>query len=70
MKSGFFISGIAEGILKSCHFKIYTKFVKDLNKEKETDEKWKDFSLSQAMSGMESEDKPDYTEADLKERWN
>ena len=33
------------------------------------DKQWSEFSLAQAMRGMEDEDAPDYTEADLKERW-
>ena len=30
---------------------------------------WKEFSLAQAMNGLENEDSPEYSEADLKERW-
>jgi len=30
---------------------------------------WKEFSLAQAMSGLENEDSPEYGEADLKEKW-
>lgn len=30
---------------------------------------WAEFSLAQAMKGLETEDAPEYTEADLKERW-
>jgi hypothetical protein len=30
---------------------------------------WKKFSLAQAMSGLENEDSPEYSEADLKEKW-
>lgn len=30
---------------------------------------WARFSLAQAMSGIDNEDSPDYTEADLKEKW-
>lgn len=39
--------------------------------ERKADEEgqWSEFSLTQAMRGMEDEDAPDYTEADLKERW-
>ena len=33
------------------------------------DAEWTDFSLAQAMSGLEAEDSPAYSEADLKERW-
>jgi hypothetical protein len=36
----------------------------------ETQEKlWADFSLTQAMRGLEDDDTPEYTEADLKEKW-
>ncbi len=30
---------------------------------------WADFSLTQAMNGLEDDDTPEYTEADLKEKW-
>lgn len=30
---------------------------------------WTEFSLNQAMKGLENEDVPEYTEADLKEKW-
>ena len=30
---------------------------------------WAEFSLNQAMKGLEEEDFPEYTEADLKEKW-
>lgn len=30
---------------------------------------WAKFSLAQAMAGLEDEDSPAYSEADLKERW-
>jgi hypothetical protein len=30
---------------------------------------WSEFSLNQAMRGLEDEDSPEYTEADLKEKW-
>jgi len=30
---------------------------------------WTNFSLSQAMKGLEDEESPEYTEADLKEKW-
>ena len=30
---------------------------------------WADFSLAQAMRGLEDDDTPEYTEADLKEQW-
>ncbi len=35
-----------------------------------TEEKlWTDFSLTQAMRGLEDDDAPEYTKADLKEKW-
>ena len=39
--------------------------------ERKDDEnkQWSEFSLNQAMRGMEDENTPDYTEADLKEKW-
>lgn len=33
------------------------------------DKHWSDFSLNQAMEGLEDDDLPEYTEADLKEKW-
>lgn len=30
---------------------------------------WTKFSLAQAMNGLENEDLPEYSEADLKEKW-
>jgi len=30
---------------------------------------WTKFSLAQTMNGLENEDSPEYSEADLKERW-
>ncbi len=30
---------------------------------------WMEFSLAQAMSGLEDEDAPAYSEADVKEKW-
>ncbi len=32
-------------------------------------EQWTEFSLSQAMKGLEDEEIPEYTESDLKEKW-
>ncbi len=38
--------------------------------ETETEENlWADFSLMQAMRDLEDDDTPEYTEADLKEKW-
>lgn len=36
--------------------------------EKES-EQWTEFSLNQAMKGLENEEISEYTEADLKEKW-
>jgi len=33
------------------------------------EQEWFNFSLSQAMDGLEDEDMPVYTESDLKEKW-
>lgn len=33
------------------------------------EQQWFNFSLSQAMDGLEDEDMPVYTESDLKEKW-
>ncbi len=30
---------------------------------------WMEFSLAQAMAGLEDEDAPEYSAADVKERW-
>jgi hypothetical protein len=35
----------------------------------EENRQWAEFSLNQAMKGLEDEDVPEYTEADLKEKW-
>ena len=32
-------------------------------------EQWMEFSLSQAMKGLEDEEIPEYTDDDLKEKW-
>ena len=43
---------------------------KAMRGETETEETvWSDFSLTQAMRGLEDDDTPEYTEADLKEQW-
>ncbi len=43
---------------------------KAMRDEAETEEKlWTDFSLTQAIRGLEDDDTPEYTEADLKEKW-
>jgi hypothetical protein len=45
-------------------------FVEFLLKKQAKDEReWKDFSLTQAMQGLEDDDMPEYGEADLKEKW-
>ena len=38
------------------------------NSENE-DKQWTEFSLNKAMKGLENEETPEYTEADLKEKW-
>jgi hypothetical protein len=43
---------------------------KAMRGESGTEEKlWTDFSLMQAMRGLEDDDAPEYTEADLKGKW-
>ncbi len=43
---------------------------KAIRGETENEEKlWTDFSLTQAMRSLEDDDTPEYTEADLKEKW-
>ena len=43
---------------------------KAMRGEAETEEKgWTDFSLTQAMRGLEDDETPEYTEADLKAKW-
>ena len=37
--------------------------------EIEAERQWAEFSLNQAMKGLEDEETPEYTEADLKEKW-
>jgi len=46
-------------------------FVIDLHQgKKETEnEAWNQFSLEQAMAGLEEDNLPEYTEADLIEKW-
>jgi hypothetical protein len=42
-----------------------------LEKNSETDEnkEWSDFSFEQAMRGLEDDGMSEYTDSDLKERW-
>lgn len=44
-------------------------FVDFLAQRDGEDAAWGEFSLAQAMEGLEDEDAPEYGEADLKERW-
>lgn len=45
-----------------------TQRAKKINSEVER-EQWTEFSINQAMKGLEEEETPEYTEADLKEKW-
>ncbi|RPI13535.1 MAG: hypothetical protein EHM58_18280 [Ignavibacteriae bacterium] len=45
------------------------QYVESLRREKEEDDAWLDFSLSQAMKGIE-DDEINYDENDLKEKWD
>jgi len=50
----------------------FVEFVAKKNQLREVEsenENWSNFSLNQAMTGMENEDFPEYSEADLKEVW-
>ncbi|MCY7375573.1 MAG: DUF2281 domain-containing protein [Pyrinomonadaceae bacterium] len=40
-----------------------------LGLEDDEDKQWSDFSLAQAIKGLENEDFPEYTETDLQEKW-
>lgn len=40
-----------------------------IHKNKDGDDEWNRFSLNQAMRGLEHDDMPEYTDADLKEKW-
>ena len=40
-----------------------------LHKNGGGEQEWSKFSLAQAMRGLEDDDMPEYTDADLKERW-
>jgi hypothetical protein len=45
----------------------YVEVLEGLQKEK-TD--WNAFSLASAFTGLETDDMPEYSEKDLKEKWN
>jgi hypothetical protein len=50
----------------------FVEFVAKKNHLREVESEnsnWSEFSLNQAMKGMENEDFPEYSEADLKEVW-
>jgi hypothetical protein len=50
----------------------FVEFLSQKAQEREAvseEEQWSEFSLSEAMRGLEDEDLPEYTEADLKEKW-
>lgn len=50
----------------------FVEFVAKKNQLREVESEnsnWSEFSLNQAMKGMENEDFPEYSEADLKEVW-
>ena len=40
-----------------------------LHKRISEDQEWSEFSLAQAMRGLENDEMPEYTDADLKEKW-
>jgi hypothetical protein len=50
----------------------YVEFVarkSQIREDQSEDTNWSEFSLNQAMKGLENEDSPEYNEADLKEVW-
>lgn len=50
----------------------FVEFVAKKNQLREVESEnsnWSEFSLNQAMKGMENEEFPEYSEADLKEVW-
>jgi Protein of unknown function (DUF2281) len=40
-----------------------------LHKNGDGEQEWSKFSLAQAMRGLEDDDMPEYTDADLKDKW-
>jgi Protein of unknown function (DUF2281) len=40
-----------------------------LHKNGDEDSEWSAFSLTQAMRGLEDDDMPEYSDADLKDKW-
>ena len=40
-----------------------------LHKKSHEEKEWGEFSLAQAMHGLENDEMPEYSEVDLKERW-
>ncbi|HLA96236.1 MAG TPA: hypothetical protein VK612_10990 [Pyrinomonadaceae bacterium] len=40
-----------------------------LYKSGDAEKKWSKFSLAQAMRGLDNDDMPEYTDADLKDKW-
>lgn len=52
-------------VLDFIDFLVQRVAQRDIDEESE----WERFSLAQAMNGLEDEDSPQYTEADMKEKW-
>lgn len=53
-------------VLVFVEFLLQKSIQEDAKKE---DQEWNHFSLDQAMKGLENDNLPEYTEADLKEKW-
>jgi len=47
----------------------YVEHLLENNGSRTEDDEWSYFAFSQAMRGLEDDDMPEYTDADLKERW-
>ncbi|MBK1987226.1 hypothetical protein A0J48_006705 [Sphaerospermopsis aphanizomenoides BCCUSP55] len=54
-------------VLREEKLTLYNPLLSDITNTE--NEEWKQFSLEQAMRGLENDYLPEYTEADLIEKW-
>ena len=54
-------------VLQEERLTLYNALIPDINNQE--NEEWNQFSLEQAMKGLENDNLPEYTEADLMEKW-
>lgn len=47
----------------------FVELLLDKNGDETEEQEWSDFSFAQAMRGLEDDGMSEYTDADLKERW-